>query len=231
VATAIPTFWPPLHTAQAIEEAPSTLVKVPPFLLPRSRQRIPLLRHRHPALDSAVPPPSPYPLQALARKCDESETQRAKHTQKRKLHISQTKTFNQGSRRRTLICFISYGLLLLLLPSFRIMVFLFRGRGTTTTTRFETLNDFATTLSVPESCNSKVAEFLLLQKQFWFYCWLFCSVNLFLLLLSSSLSFLLSEKKGASFEDEASFFFVRSWYVLSQQLCWKPTLKKKMKER
>ncbi|CAK9274037.1 unnamed protein product, partial [Sphagnum jensenii] len=102
------------------------------------------------------------------------------------------------------------------------MVFLFRGRGrrrrttttTTTTTRFETLNDFATTLSVPESCNSKVAEFLLLQKQFWFYCWLFCSVNLFLLLLllllSSSLSFLLSENKGASFEDEASFFFVRS---------------------
>ncbi|CAK9227462.1 unnamed protein product [Sphagnum troendelagicum] len=85
------------------------------------------------------------------------------------------------------------------------MVFLFRGRGTTTTTtRFETLNDFATTLSVPESCNSKVAEFLLLQKQFWFYCWLFCSVNLFLLLLlllSSSLSFLLSEKKGASFEE------------------------------
>ncbi len=122
------------------------------------------------------------------------------------------------------------------------MVFLFRGRGrrrrrttTTTTTRFETLNDFATTLSVPESCNSKVAEFLLLQKQFWFYCWLFCSVNLFLLLLllllSSSLSFLLSENKGASFEDEASFFFVRSWYVLPQQLCWKPKLKKKLKER
>jgi hypothetical protein len=86
---AIPTFWPPLHTAQAIEEAPSTLVKVPPFLLPRSRQRILLLRHRHPALDSAVPPPSPYPLQALVRKCDQSRyTESQTHTEEKASHLS-----------------------------------------------------------------------------------------------------------------------------------------------
>jgi hypothetical protein len=114
LATAIPTFWPPLHTAQAIEEAPSTLVKVPPFLLPRSRQRILLLRHRHPALDSAVPPPSPYPLQALARKCDQSrDTESQTHTEEKASHLSNN-NFRSRQQKTTLICFISCGLLLLL---------------------------------------------------------------------------------------------------------------------